>query len=101
MDVAFHSALRIGLPPRVIVKSVLTLAFTGQSLQAFVPEHAVMVSSATNLGEWVSSAISVTFIVPLRVSVPLVKLNVDVEGEEVGVKVIPPFELVTVSACNV
>jgi len=96
--VLFHSEPKTGLLPKVIVKSILTTEGLGQSevQKSPVPEHEVMVSVATNRGECVSSAISVTFTVPLKASVPLVKLNVDVAGTEVGVKVAPPFPLVTV-----
>lgn len=80
----------------MIVKSELTVAPTGQSVEAWGPADAVMVSVPTNRGECVSSEINVRCMVPLKESVPLLKLNVDVVGEEVGVKVTPLFMLVTV-----
>ena len=78
------------------VKSKLTALPTGQRVGAFGPEDAVTVSVPTNRGDSVPSEIIVTCMVPLNAFVPSLKLNVDVAGKEVGVKVVPLFALVTV-----
>jgi hypothetical protein len=94
---------KVALVPRVIVKSELTVTPTGQIPEALGPEAAVMVSVPTNRGECVSSEINVRCMVPLKESVPLLKLNVDVAGREVGVNVAPLSALVAVKLemCNV
>jgi len=78
------------------VKSKCTVEPTGQRAVALGPEDAVMVSVPTNRGDSVPSEINVRCMVPVKLSVGSWKLNVDVVGTEVGVKVPPLSALVTV-----